>query len=158
MPIFKFLCDYINREQDNRKLMTDDDVSSKPGGGGGQKKKTDNNYQPWQKKANVVETAAATSSTTTTVENSNSKLYSGEVVRTTANIMVKDAIKNKEFPYLAVDKLSKICPRCYPEDGNLTNPCERKCYQNKCVKCGYYGHKMSTCLQSHKISGEKIDR
>ena len=99
------------------------------------KKKGD--YQPpWQKKATVVEAAASA----------------------LANVTVRDASKNRDFTYLAVDKLSKICSRCYPDDGKVTNKCERWCYQNQCAKCGYYGHKMSTCLQSHKVTGEKIDR
>lgn len=157
MPVFKFLCEYITREQDNRKMMTDDDASKLSNN---QKKKNDGNTpQHWQKKGTIVEAAALANSqsTTTTADNSNGKLFSGEVNKS-ASIVVKDSAKNRDFPYLAVDKLSKICPKCYPDDGNATSPCERKCYQNKCVKCGYYGHKMSTCLQSHKITGEKIDR
>ena len=153
MPIFKFVCDYINREQQNRKMMTGDDSSKSNSNA---KKKTE--YQPqWQKKSSVVESAASAKDSSTLSTSGDGKLFSGEVNRS-ANIRVKDDTKNKDFTYLAVDKLSKICPRCFPEDGNPTSPCERKCYQNKCVKCGYYGHKMSTCLQSHKITGEKIDR
>jgi len=156
MPVFKFLCDYITREQDNRKMMTDEDANKSNQA----KKKNDGNQQPWQKKGTIIEAAAAakdSSATAGTTTESNGKLFSGEVLKS-ANITVRDSAKNKDFTYLAVDKLSKICPKCYPEDGNATNPCERKCYQSKCAKCHYYGHKNATCLQSHKITGEKIDR
>jgi hypothetical protein len=154
MPIFKFVCDYINSEQNNRKMMTGDETSKSNYSA---KKKGD--YQPpWQKKATVVEAAAsAVASASSTSGDVNGKLFNGEVNRL-ANVTVRDASKNRDFTYLAVDKLSKICSRCYPDDGKVTNKCERWCYQNQCAKCGYYGHKMSTCLQSHKVTGEKIDR
>jgi len=157
MPVFKFLCDFINREQNNRTMMTDEDANKS----NQVKKKNDSTYQqPWQKKGTIVEAAAAAKDSATsaaTTESNNGKLFSGEVLKS-ANITVRDHVKNKDFTYLAVDRLSKICPKCYPDDGNATNPCERKCYQSKCIKCQYYGHKNATCLQSHKITGEKIDR
>lgn len=159
MPVFKFLCDYITREQDNRKMMTDEDANKSSQHA--KKKNEGNQQQPWQKKGTIVEAAAAAaakdSTSTAATTESNGKLFSGEVLKS-ANITVRDNVKNKDFTYLAVDKLSKICPKCYPDDGNVTNPCERKCYQSRCIKCQYFGHKYATCLQSHKVTGEKIDR
>ena len=89
-----------------------------------------NDYQqPWQKKTTVIEAAASAKEDGLSAD-TNGKMYSGEVNRT-ANVVVKDGTKNRDFTYLAVDKLSKICSRCYPDDGNAFNPCERKCcYQN----------------------------
>ena len=133
MPIFGFIGNYIQREQTNRKMITDEEASgaTKPAyNNNGGKKKSVDFTQSWSKRSNVESAASAEHDSQhgeayASTEQENKKLYSGEVTHE-LKVTWHDSKKNQDYTYLAVDKKSKICAKCYPDDGKPTSPCSRQ--------------------------------
>jgi hypothetical protein len=90
------------------------------------------------------------------VSASSQKYYSGEVPKSAQpRITVFDG--KRSHTYVAVRKKSSICTACYPERGTATAPHPKPCFDHKCKKCGFYGHKEGTCLQTiHAETGESV--
>ena len=59
-------------------------------------------------------------------------------------------------PYVAVLEKHEICAKCYPKGESKEKPCERKCYEKECSKCGYLGHSSIVCLQAKNKDGTDI--
>ena len=110
-----------------------------------------NNNNNFNKRKELIESAAQGVETANSAGDMNGKLYAGEILRE-RNIKYTHRKTNREHPYVAVTKLSSICSKCYPDQGEGI-PCGRdgenkKCYAVLCGKCGMYGHPQAGCMQA----------
>jgi len=152
LPIFNFVCQSIITHdgtlQYTNKMRRPATVTFDTN------KKLSNNDNKYTNKSSrdIVESAAAADANDNAfVADSNGKLYSGEVTRD-KNIKYTHRKTNRDYPYVAVSKLSSICSKCYPESGD-GNACgkegeNKKCYGILCSKCGMYGHPQAGCMQA----------
>jgi hypothetical protein len=114
-------------------------------------------YPPqFSDRSEKTERAAEACDEASSVSASSQKYYSGEVPKSTQpRITVFDG--KRSHTYVAVRKKSSICTACYPERGVASAPHPKPCFDHKCKKCGFYGHKEGTCLQTiHAETGESV--
>ena len=135
--ITKFICD----EQDNRQLAA---------------------YQSGVNKASkVLRGRASNVSNLTPTEDAaaaqeNGKRIAGEVPKS-KGMKTFNARKSK-VPYIAVKSEAQICGNCFPEPADSTKTaCQPKCFGKQCMKCRYYGHTSSQCMQSHTVDGVSVN-
>ena len=85
--------------------------------------------------------------------------YRDEIFRD-KGVIVKDPNSTKTYPYLAVVKQSKVCPMCFPDKDSVPIPktCGGRCYRARCSACRFYGHKSSTCMQTHDVDGVPVPK
>lgn len=77
--------------------------------------------------------------------------------RFSGEVPVSRNLSHNGVPYMAVARLSAICPVCFPDSGTgIPCPQNPRHYRGKCPRCHFYGHKLPNCLQSHSADGKPI--
>ena len=145
LPIFNFVCQHVLSHQSTLQYtnrMRKPTVQFPPG---------NNKYgQKGQQRDYIEAAASAISDEANAVNDTNEKLYNGEVIRD-RNIKFTHPKTQRQHPYVAAKKLSVICTKCYPESGEGVacgrDGKDKKCYALLCVKCGMYGHPQAGCMQ-----------
>lgn len=89
-------------------------------------------------------------------------LFKGEVFKE-QGIIIQEQTARGLVPrnYIAVHKLSSICSLCFNEKNQICESTKHQpkvCFQTKCVRCGFYGHKQTTCHQSHNTQGSLLSQ
>ena len=153
LPIFNFVCQHILTHQGTLQYATKMKLAAKVTFDNNTKGTTSayNNNNNFNKRKELIESAAQGVETANSAGDMNGKLYAGEILRE-RNIKYTHRKTNREHPYVAVTKLSSICSKCYPDQGEGI-PCGRdgenkKCYAVLCGKCGMYGHPQAGCMQA----------
>lgn len=159
LPIFRAITEFINTEQDDRKLDAEQrllkNTTNNPNNGGASHRNPyrGSNINSYTKRTSEnLEEAAAVTVDPPKVD----RVFKDEVLEKDG-VSVTDPNSGKTFPYKAVRELTTLCPMCFPVSGSPTpHPHGRTCYRSQCNKCHFYGHKGATCKQTHTSKGEPI--
>lgn len=114
-------------------------------------------YPQPQAAAPGLETAAAAVATAPAASTPRVERVDCSASRFPGEVSKNRNLTHNGYPYWAVKRMSSICSACYPDTG-VGIPCKSQAhhYIGQCIRCNFYGHKSTNCLQTHGADGKPL--